>query len=230
MCATWKRRLGEELDLCVVCMCCTGKVVWKGTSLIAHSNILSQVSAQLIPVSRPISDSPLVWSFSTALFLNSHCMINTFPSTDVILIQRLFYWHYLLLTIYWSNIMMLVLYHYYFTVKLLHCHTGTNLYICFFLPRHSKCKRHHGNNVCMKYRMQWLIKRSGIDMTRTSLKCYPTKYWPCSWIERGPSSFLPSKKWDISLHQILSKKITGWMHQLSNNGIKISSYCQWEKI
>lgn len=117
MCATWKRRLGEVLDLCVVCMCCTGKVAWKGTSLIAHSNSLSQVSAQLIPVSRPVSDSPLVWSFSTALFLNSHCMINTFPSADVILIQRLFYWHYLLLTIYWSNIMMLVLYHYYFTVK-----------------------------------------------------------------------------------------------------------------
>lgn len=109
-----------------------------------------------------------LYSFCIALFLNSYCEINTLPSIDVILIQRLFYWHYLLLTIYWSNI-MLVLFHCYFTIMLLHCSIHTNL--CLLLHTyHSKWKRHNGNNACMKYRMQWLIKRSEIDMTWISLE------------------------------------------------------------
>lgn len=70
-----------------------------------------------------------LYSFCIALFLNSYCEINTLPSIDVIVIQRLFYWHYLLLTIYWSNF-MLVLFHCYFTIMLLHCSIHTNL-CCF---------------------------------------------------------------------------------------------------
>lgn len=132
------------------------------------------------------------WYEVSAQFLNSWCIITAL----------LLYWYEgaLLLMIYWSNITMLVLFHYYFTIRLLHCHTHTNLYVCFFLPCHSKCKRHNENNACMKYRMQWLIKRSGIYMTWISLKCYPGKYRSCSCIER--TFLVPSIKKNGTCHCI----------------------------
>jgi len=51
--------------------------------------------------------------------------MNTLPSIDVLLTQRLFYRHttHNLLT----NITVLVLCHYYFTVILLQCHTHTQI-------------------------------------------------------------------------------------------------------